>query len=134
MSLGQSVKINNYQRPVDLIEIANRGKLAQPNTEPGKTSFKDMFSREMADSRELYFSKHAQERLYSRGISISEDTINRIADAVDKADQKGSRETLILTDDAAMVVSIKNRTVITAFDRENLREGVVTSIDSAVII
>jgi flagellar operon protein len=134
MSLGQSVKINNYQRPVDLIEIANRSKAAQPQTEPGKTSFKDMFSRELANSRELYFSKHAQERLYSRGISLAEETVNKIADAVDKADQKGSRETLILTDEAALVVSIKNRTVITAFDRENLREGVVTAIDSAVII
>jgi hypothetical protein len=39
-----------------------------------------------------------------------------------------------MTDDAALVVSVANRTVITAFDREHLREGVVTAIDSAVII
>ncbi|MCK4373485.1 MAG: flagellar biosynthesis protein, partial [candidate division Zixibacteria bacterium] len=57
-----------------------------------------------------------------------------IAGAIDKADAKGSKETLILSDDAAFVVSVPNRTVITVFDRDNLREGVVTAIDSAVII
>jgi flagellar operon protein len=53
---------------------------------------------------------------------------------LDKAEAKGSKETLILFDDMAMVASVKNRTVITAFDRDKLREGVVTSIDSAIII
>jgi len=53
---------------------------------------------------------------------------------VDKAQNRGSKETLILTDEFALVVSVKDRTVVTAFDRDNLRDGVVTSIDSAVIL
>ena len=134
MSIGQGVRINNYQRPINLIEIANRNQPQPKAGEGEKVSFKDMFSREMADSRQISFSKHSQERLFSRGISLSEEMVEKIADAVDKAEIKGSKETLILTDDAALVVSIPNRTVITAFDKENLREGVVTSIDSAVII
>jgi len=134
MSSGNAVRINNYTRPVDLLEIARRGK---PDTRSGSTdkaSFKEMFSAELASGREIYFSKHASQRLHSRGIELTDDQMNRIADAVDKAGAKGSRETLILTDDAALVVSIAHRTVITAFDREHLREGVVTSIDSAVIL
>ena len=131
--MANTLKISNYQRPVDLLEISKRGK--QPTVEPtGTDSFKDMFSREMAGDRGVAFSKHASERLYSRGIELDDDTLSKIAGAIDKAEQKGSKETLILTDDAALVVSVKNRTVITAFDRENLREGVVTSIDSAVIL
>lgn len=128
------MKINNYQRPVNLIEIANRNQSAAVHSEPKGTSFKEMFSKELAESRNLSFSKHASERLFSRGINLDEPMMNKIADAVDKAQEKGSKETLILTDDAALVVSIKNRTVITAFDKENLKEGVVTSIDSAVIL
>ncbi len=128
------MRINNYQRPVDLVEIANRGKVQQESQATGKASFKDMFSRELADTRQINFSRHANERLHSRGIHLSEDTINGIADAIDKAELKGSRETLVLTDEAALVVSVKNRTVITAFDKNHLREGVVTSIDSAVIL
>lgn len=134
MANGQSMRINNYQRPVDLIEIANRARLNRADADAGKASFKDMFSRELAENRQVYFSKHAHERLYSRGIDLSEETLNNIADAIDKAEVKGSKETLILADDAAFVVSVPNRTVVTAFDREHLREGVVTSIDSAVII
>lgn len=134
MANGQGMRISNYQRPVDLIEIASRGKVEPKGNKPGDVSFKDMFSRELADSRRIQFSKHAHERLHSRGINLSAETVNGIADAVDKAQLKGSKETLILADEAAFVVSVKNRTVITAFDPQNLREGVVTQIDSAVIL
>ena len=134
MSFGNGMKINNYQRPMNLIEIANRNTHADKIEMSGEKSFKEMFSQELATDRSLSFSKHAHQRLYSRGITINEEKLNAIADAVDKAEEKGSRETLILSDETAFVVSIKNRTVITAFDKENLREGVVTSIDSAVVI
>lgn len=134
MSLGQGVRISNYERPIDLIEIANRREPVEANRQAGETSFKEMFSKELAESRRIAFSKHAHERLYSRGLALSEERLNEMADAIDRAEMKGSRDTLILTDDAAFVVSVKNRTVITVFDRENLRDGVVTSIDSAVIV
>lgn len=131
--MANALKISHYQRPVDLLEISKRGK--QPTVEPaGSESFTEMFSREIAGTRGVSFSKHASERLYSRGIEIDNELMGRIAGAIDKAELKGSKETLILTDEAALVVSVKNRTVITAFDRENLQEGVVTSIDSAVIL
>jgi flagellar operon protein len=131
-------RINNYQRPVNLLQIAERRGPNEAKTDSAtgekKASFKEMFSREVAADRQVVFSKHASERLFSRGITLSTEQLNRLADAVDKANAKGSRETLVLTDEAALVVSVKNRTVITAFDRENLRDGVVTAIDSAVII
>lgn len=127
-------KIANYQRPVDLLEIAQRGNAPVRQKTDGQTSFKEMFSMEMADSRQVNFSKHASARLFSRGIELSDEQLSAISNAIDKAKEKGSKETLILTDEAALVVAVDNRTVVTAFDRENLREGIVTSIDSAVIL
>lgn len=132
--MTNAVKISNYQRPVDLLEIAKRGKPEAATVKAGQASFKEMFSLELAGGRGISFSKHASQRLHSRGIELSDEQMTRVSDAIDKAAAKGSRETLVLTDDAALVVSVTNRTVITAFDREHLREGVVTSIDSAVII
>jgi flagellar operon protein len=132
--MANAVKISNYQRPVDLLEIAKRGKPEAAAAKSGQTSFKEMFSLELSGGRDVTFSKHASQRLHSRGIELSDEQLTKVADAVDKAAAKGSKETLVLTDDAALVVSVVNRTVITAFDREHLREGVVTSIDSAVII
>jgi len=134
MSTNSGMRINNYQRPVDLLDIAKRGK---PGAEIGSTereSFKEMFSRELAGTRNVNFSKHAGARLYSRGIELDDATLTKIADAVDKAETKGSKETLILADDYALVVSVADRTVVTAFGRDSLRDGVVTSIDSAVIL
>lgn len=133
MSIGSGVRITNYQRPVDLLEIAQRGK--QP--EAAKTddgSFKEMFSKELAGTRGVNFSKHASARLYSRGIELSNEDLGKVADAIDKAETKGSKETLILADEYALLVSVKDRTVVTAFGKDSLREGVVTSIDSAVIL
>jgi flagellar operon protein len=128
-----AVKIANYQRPVNLLEISQRNRV-QSAGEKGADSFTEMFSRELAGSRDVQFSKHASKRLFSRGIELNDELLDRISDAIDRAQQKGSKETLILTDDAAMVVSVENRTVVTAFGRDSLREGVVTSIDSAVIL
>lgn len=132
--MGNAVKINNYHRPVDLLEIAQRGRNVSKGADKEAAAFKQMFSQELAADREVTFSKHASARLHSRGIEITGDRLAQLADAIDKAESKGSRETLVLTDEAALVVSVENRTVITAFDRDNLREGVVTSIDSAVIL
>lgn len=134
MSTGGAMKVNNYQRPVNLLEIAQRNKLETGTQPVAGDTFRQMFSEELAGDRAVNFSRHASERLYSRGIEFDNEQLKSIADAIDKAEVKGSKETLILTDEAALVVAVKNRTVITAFDRENLREGVITSIDSAVII
>lgn len=134
MSTITGTKLLPQAQPVDLINIAQRGSTPQAKPATKDASFKQLLDGELKNPRGIQLSKHAQERLFSRKIELSDDMLNRISDAVDKAETKGSRETLVLTDSAALVVSVKNRTVITAFDRDHLREGVVTSIDSAVIL
>ncbi|MGB9793140.1 MAG: TIGR02530 family flagellar biosynthesis protein [Thermacetogeniaceae bacterium] len=89
---------------------------------------------EILAQQSLKFSRHAQERIAQRGIALDAGQLRRIQDAVDRAAAKGARESLILLDNLAFVVSIKNRTVITAVDEANLRGNVFTNIDSAVII
>lgn len=128
------VKVTNFQRPVNLMEIASRGNQAERSAKTPKSSFKEMFSEHLAENRGVNFSKHASQRLFSRGIELSDVELNKVARAVDQAEAKGSKETLLLADDYALVVSIKDRTVVTAFDRDNLRDGVVTAIDSAVLL
>jgi flagellar operon protein len=57
-----------------------------------------------------------------------------LKDAVNRAEAKGAKESLILMDRLALVVSVKNRTVITAVDDQNLKDNIFTNIDSAVIV
>ncbi len=129
------MKVTDFNRQVNLLEIANRDRSATPaKAEKTGDTFKNTFSQELAKTNQVEFSKHARARLFSRGIEISDDKLNRLSNAIDRAAAKGSKETLILDDDAAYVASVDNRTIITALSRDNLREGVVTSIDSAVIL
>ena len=82
----------------------------------------------------LKFSAHAMQRLQSRNIQLSNDDIARMNVMADKAAQKGAKQSLFMLRDVAMVVSIKNRTVITAVDQESMKENVFTNIDSAAVI
>ncbi len=81
----------------------------------------------------LKFSKHALKRLESRSINLSKEQITRIQSAVDKADAKGAKDSLVLLEDTAFVVNIPNRTVVTALEVGNNNDNIFTNIDSVVI-
>lgn len=82
----------------------------------------------------LKVSGHAQTRLQSRGIELGEAEWKRVMSGVEKAAAKGAKESLVMMDDVALVVSVKNRTLITAVDSKDAKENVFTNIDSAVIV
>ena len=81
----------------------------------------------------VQFSKHALQRLERRGIELTEPTLARLDAGVERAAAKGSRESVVFVDGTAFVVSVRNRTVITAVDADHMRDHVFTNIDSAVI-
>lgn len=82
----------------------------------------------------IKFSQHALQRLQSRNIQLNQAELAKLNSAVEKAAQKGAKESLILMDNLALVVSIRNKTVITAIDGASMKENVFTNIDSAVIV
>jgi len=94
------------------------------------TSFGDVLAGKLNAPKPLQFSGHALDRIRQRGIPVDQE---RLGAAVDRAAAKGARTALVLHDQAAFVVAAQNRTVITAVDREHLREQVFTNIDSAVL-
>lgn len=88
--------------------------------------------QEAVRSEELKFSKHANERLASRNIDLSDDQYKRLESGARKAYEKGIKETLVMVDDLAFIVNIKNNTVITAVNEGE--DKIFTNIDGAVII
>jgi flagellar operon protein len=82
---------------------------------------------------DLSFSKHALARVQRRGIELDSSTLGRLSQGVQRAASKGSRDSLVLVDGTAFVVSVSNRTVITAVGSEHMKDNVFTNIDSAVI-
>lgn len=85
-------------------------------------------------TQEVKFSQHAQDRLKARNIRFSASDLANLEGAVTSVAKKGGKESLVMMGDAALVVSIKNRTVVTAMDRSQMQGNVFTNIDSAVII
>ncbi len=97
-----------------------------------RSSFAEILNNKLQPS--LRFSNHAQQRLKSRNIQLTASDMEKLEAAVERARQKGARESLILFDRLALVVSVRNNTVITAVDGESMKENVFTNIDSAVIV
>lgn len=83
---------------------------------------------------ELKISAHAQKRLQERGITLSPKEMAGIKEAVRKAQAKGCRDSLVVLDRMALIVSVENQTVVTAVDQQSLKENVFTNIDSAVFV
>lgn len=82
----------------------------------------------------IRFSHHAEVRLKQRGIDWNPERTAKLESAVNKAAAKGARESLIMFQDVALIVNVKNRTVVTAMDGNQMQDNVITQIDSAVIV
>ncbi len=98
----------------------------------GANSFQNIFSNKLEDNSPIHFSKHASMRLNERNVSLSSEQIKRVESGIDKASKKGINDSLVLVDNVALVVNVKNKVVITAMNSEN--ENIFTNIDGAVIV
>ncbi|MEE8421451.1 MAG: TIGR02530 family flagellar biosynthesis protein [Dehalococcoidia bacterium] len=81
----------------------------------------------------LTFSRHARRRIEQRELQLDGGRMRRLEQAVDRAREKGSRDSLILLDELALVVSVQSQTVVTAMEQPGEKEQVFTNIDSVVI-
>ncbi len=80
---------------------------------------------------EILFSKHASKRLETRQIDITDEQRVRLQDAANQAREKGMRESLVMVDNLAFIVNVRNNTVITAVN--DTKRAVFTNIDGAII-
>ena len=98
----------------------------------GSLSFEEVLEKTSGGAAEpLKFSKHATERISSRNIDLSNGQMERLTDATTKARAKGINESLVMVDEYAFIVNVKNNTVVTAVGESD--EKIFTNIDGAVI-
>jgi flagellar operon protein len=114
--------------------VRQPASLPAPSPAPPKgRDFAATLAREAERQQSLRISSHAQKRLNSSQVKLTESDLERIDGAVVRATEKGSNQSLIMLDNLALVVSIKNKVVITAVDEARTTEGIFTNIDSVVI-
>ena len=115
-------------------EIQKRPEPFGPSRSPSKQGdFAATLAREAERQEALRISLHAQKRLDSSQVKLTDADMQRLDGAVRRATEKGSNQSLVMLDDLALVVSIKNKVVITAVDEARTKEGIFTNIDSEVI-
>ena len=114
-----------------ILPIGNQATDRVQRDEKPSSDFDDILARQQT---KVKFSKHANERLRDRRIDLSDQQLAKLDDTVERMAEKGARESLIYMNDMAFLVSVKNRTVITAMDGTSAKENIFTNIDSAAIL
>ena len=109
--------------------VGNEGSSLRNVSREAFNRFDAIFKEEL---EKVKFSSHALKRLESRNIQLSDDELTKIQSAVEKAEAKGSRDSLVMMDKTAFIVNIPNKTVVTAIEVANSAENVFTNIDSVV--
>jgi flagellar operon protein len=99
-----------------------------------KNTFNKILDKHIKKEECFTISSHAAQRLNSRNIDFDDGDMKKINEGINMADSKGAKQSLILYKDMALVTSIKNRTVITAFHKNQSEGSIVTNIDSVVMI
>ncbi len=130
--MDNRLQINQPIQP--LRKTQQQNKPAQKNKKSDAPSFKDILGDKMNGKEKLSFSKHAQKRINSRSIPVSKAELDKLNDGVEKARDKGARDSLVMVNNVAYIVSVENNTVVTAVDEESMEDNVFTNIDSAVFM
>lgn len=105
------------------------GRTTPEATVTGKTQE----SKTPATGEALTFSKHLNDRINRRHLEMGPEKLARLTDAVDRASDKGARDSVVLLDNLALLVNVPSRTVVTAMETEKMKHGVFTNIDAVVV-
>ena len=118
-------------QPILPVEKSGIKQNVQTGTVTMGASFADILQ---SATKKVSFSNHAMQRMESRNLNLSTQDLQKLDDTVDMMAKKGAKESLIYMNDMALVVSVANRTVITAMDGKSAKENIFTNIDSAAIL
>ena len=121
-------------QPIQPLRKTKQNKPAQEKKKSDSPSFKDILGEKMRGKEKLSFSKHAKKRINSRSIPVSKAELDKLNSGVEKARDKGARDSLVMVNNVAYVVSVENNTVVTAVDEDSMEDNVFTNIDSAVFM
>lgn len=131
-----NIPVNQFPSIEQMTQQLNASKSSTSgmNKQLASTPFSEILQNKQAASAisDLKFSKHANERLASRNIDLTDDQLERLENGARKAGEKGINESLVMVDNLAFIVSIKNNTVITAVN--DGEDKIFTNIDGAVIM
>lgn len=125
---------NNYINNLNRVTGGSRVEQQKTDRSQVNGNFDSILKDKINQNEQVKFSKHAELRLQTRNIKLTDVQKEKINEAVNKAQIKGVKDSLVIMDNLAFVVNVKSRTVITAVQSGELKENVFTNIDGAVFV
>lgn len=132
MTLDPIERLSAGIRPLPGVQKQPETARPQPPEKAG-ASFKQALEKAIQADTAIRLSRHVQERIQQRHLTLNEQQMQQLQNAVQLAREKGIKDSLVLMKDAAFIVNVPSRTVITALQRHNLQQQVFTQIDGAII-
>lgn len=121
---GQAYPIGNFKLPNESLSERSVNS---------KSNFNEILQDEIKRNESSYtLSKHAADRL--KEIKFTEADMKAIGKGFKIAEEKGSKNSVMIYKDVALIASIENKTVITAIEKERAKDNIYTNIDSVVIL
>ena len=105
---------------VDFLSMGQAANLYFQNVKPEKTTEQN---KEVVSFQDVLNAK----------VELSEDQLERLNQGVGQARTKQIQEALVMMDNLAFIVNVKNNTVVTAMEQGESGQ-VFTNIDGAVIV
>lgn len=108
-----------------------------PNTpaqDTDEAAFEDHLKEAENEGEGVTLSVHAKQRVAQRNISLDAAERQTLSGAMQTLDDKGAQDAAVLRDDAAFIVNVPSRTVVTALDQSEMQQRVFTQIDSAMTL
>lgn len=132
MNQLQNGRFTSIEQMTGLYPESTAKRRTEHVSQSSEVSFRKILEEKQQQTGGLRFSKHANDRLLSRNITLSTEQRERLMSGVDKASQKGIRDSLVMVDNMAFIVNVTNRTVITAVGEGD--DKIFTNIDGAIIM
>lgn len=86
------------------------------------------------EEQDVFISAHATKRLRERNLEVDGEEYLKLKEAISRLKNKGGKDSLVITNNAAYIVDVGNNTIVTAIDKSNMSENIFTKIDSTLVM
>ena len=124
--------INGQAYPVGNIGGFENTNSITKDKNKSNSNFKDILNTKIENNNGFTISKHAKDRL--ENVELTSEDMKAIEKGIKIAEDKGSKNSVLLYKDVALITSIENKTIITAVEKDRREENIFTNIDSVVIL
>ncbi|MFY9199147.1 MAG: TIGR02530 family flagellar biosynthesis protein [Acutalibacteraceae bacterium] len=115
--------------------MSNNNKSQGSSKTNSGEDFQSVLQKELQKSTQgLNFSKHALQRMSERQIEIEPQMLEQMTNAVEHAEEKGIKDALILGSQAAFIVNVPSKTIITTMNNQEMKNNIITNIDGTVLL